>query len=264
MEANGNTVYAIDPEKIKAFLLRMQQEDPGHRVFGSECHKFRLGPPLSEGRLRAFEQKHGISLPADYRRFLNEIGNDGVVRATVPIFPASAGAGPGYGLLSLGEPDCYVDLSAPFPLTESSETQTVPGIELWGDEDKPYPGVLEIAYRGCAYFVFLVVNGPAYGTVWEACLDPVIFDPTGQSFGEWYEAWMDNTIGRALPILAAERKIAHITEGMTKEQVIGICGGKWKQEPWIKTSTYLSFEHLRTTFQLDENDVVARIVRHHI
>ena len=55
--------------------------------FGESKHGFRLGPPLGEGELAAFEQVHGVSLPAGYRAFLTEIGN--------------GGAGPYYGLVPL-------------------------------------------------------------------------------------------------------------------------------------------------------------------
>ena len=42
-------------------------------------------------------------------------------------------------------------------------------MEQWFDEE-PIPGVLEICYMSGAHFCFLVVNGPAYGTVWEYAL----------------------------------------------------------------------------------------------
>ena len=34
-------------------------------------------------------------------------------------------------------------------------------MEKWGDEE-PFPGLLEICYRGGAEFSYLVVNGPAF------------------------------------------------------------------------------------------------------
>lgn len=45
----------------------------------------RLGTPLSEERVVAYETRHGVRLPHSYRTFLREIGNGGI--------------GPDYGLL---------------------------------------------------------------------------------------------------------------------------------------------------------------------
>ena len=69
-----------------------------------------LGPCLGETEVREFERTHAITLPADYREFVLNLGN-------------GADTGPEYGLLALGLlPDRprggfengYINLSKPF------------------------------------------------------------------------------------------------------------------------------------------------------
>lgn len=83
----------INTAKIKAFLLRMQEEDPEYRMFGSEAHKYRLGSLLAEDQLQEFERKHGVALPPDCRRFLNEVGDGSPVRSSARVIAVNAGAG---------------------------------------------------------------------------------------------------------------------------------------------------------------------------
>src|SRR5215510_742048 len=76
----------IDPSSIRAALQRLQAAQPD--VFGAEAHGFALNTPLAEADVAAIERQHGITLPADYRRFITEVGN--------------GGAGPSYGVFPLG------------------------------------------------------------------------------------------------------------------------------------------------------------------
>jgi len=252
---------ADDIRYIKNLLVRMQKADTEFRVYGTELHKYRLGPTLSESELAAFEAKYGIVLPADYRFFLNECGNGADFRSTAPYIAINSGPGPGNGLLPLHEAAIECDPSKPFPLTESTETSPVAEADLWGDEC-PYPGVLEISYGGCAFYTFLVVNGPAYGTIWDADGGSSNFYPTGLSFQSWYHQWVERLKNRALPILANEQRVAHISVGMTKSQLVDICGTQFKQMKFGEQHTCLRFDCLTTQFQLDESEVVVRIIRH--
>lgn len=250
-------------EDMKALLRRMQAEDPGFRVFGADHHKYRLGPTLSESELQAFEQQHSITLPADFRFFMEEAGNGGAIRSSAPYISINAGAGPSCGVMPLEEAVIGCDLSKPFPLTEAVDVRAIPGIERWGDEEA-FPGVLEICYHGCATFSYLVVSGPAYGTVWITDLDLKNFHCSHPSFESWYGAWMKRLKEHALPRLANERRIAGVEVGMTKAEVIALCGGEWKLKPYWGGKTFLSFEHLSTEFVLSEQEVVERIVTHSI
>jgi hypothetical protein len=57
--------------------------------FGSERHQFQLTQRLPDAQLYAFEERHGITLPAQYRAFLR--------------YGGGSGAGPCYGLYPLDE-----------------------------------------------------------------------------------------------------------------------------------------------------------------
>ena len=61
------------------------------QVFGADGHRFCIHPPLSEKKLRDFEDDHQVRLPEDYRTFLGSVGR--------------GGAGPSYGIFNLGETD---------------------------------------------------------------------------------------------------------------------------------------------------------------
>lgn len=77
--------------QYKRWLERLDQlrrSDAGLSVFGASAHRYHLNPPLTEAELVAFERKHQVTLPQDYRDFLQFCGN--------------GGAGPHYGVFPLG------------------------------------------------------------------------------------------------------------------------------------------------------------------
>lgn len=91
-----------------------------------------------------------------------------------------------------------------------------------------------------------------------------MFYPNGHSFDGWHGRWIDKLNDRALPMLARERLIGQANVGMTKNQIIGICGGRWTQQPFGNAHTFLRFEHLATQIELDANEIVVRIVHQSI
>jgi len=97
----------LDPTYIRDSLRRLARAMPN--VFGAGEHEFKLNPPRSEAEVTAFEAKHGIRLPGDYRQFIAEIGN--------------GGAGPYYGVSQLGHRlgigSCFFD----HPMTRSPDHQ---------------------------------------------------------------------------------------------------------------------------------------------
>lgn len=72
---------------IKVAIGRPGAERERIKVIGADGHGFIVNAPLAEADVRAFEQRHGIALPADYRGFLLHVGN--------------GGAGPYYGIFKL-------------------------------------------------------------------------------------------------------------------------------------------------------------------
>ena len=48
-------------------LKMLLRKDAAQQVFGASTHRYKLHSNLSERELAAFEQQHGIKLPAEYR-----------------------------------------------------------------------------------------------------------------------------------------------------------------------------------------------------
>ena len=171
---------ALDDQLARvARKLRIAERRPVPRKFvGEREHHFHLGRPLGEDQVTAFEEAHGVELPAEYRAFLTRIGN--------------GGAGPYYGLLPLERwaqaaleyfddetalpPDL---LSRPSPLRDG--LTGVDWIELLGGEPRPrpfdprqwhpYQGTLAACHLGATYYALVVVSGAARGRVVNVDLD---------------------------------------------------------------------------------------------
>jgi hypothetical protein len=62
-------------ERIKSKLRKARSRRL--RPFGAEQHEFRLLPVVPEPELQAFETRHGVELPHEYRAFLSIVGSGG-------------------------------------------------------------------------------------------------------------------------------------------------------------------------------------------
>ena len=192
---------------VKQSLAKLKALDKNYSVFGSERHKYLLHATLEKSEVSAFETKHNIRLPEDYRRFITEIGN--------------GGAGPYYGLETLEDSlfidldykkeNEYINLSQPFLLTQkwnmefagvSDNEQEYQVFEKEYFKDSWVNGLLRICNFGCGVSLNLVANGTEYGNIWvdDRGSDGGIFpDPYfGQSertqFLDWYILWLDKSL----------------------------------------------------------------------
>lgn len=140
--------------------------------------------PLPAGELRAFEDRHGISLPEEYRDFLQEIAN-------------GIDAGPTYGLLPLGQVpehwrrayDYSDTLNRPFTFSDEW---------IWDDDDledqavgrrleRVRDGVLLLGEEGCGANWTLVVSGDRRGEVWLMTGEGMAPCRPRMGFLEWLE-----------------------------------------------------------------------------
>src|SRR4051794_17271566 len=112
-------------------LADLDRRDRRRRVFGASLHEYRLNPPLSGTVIEAFEVRHRVRLPEDYRHFMTVIGD--------------GGAAPYYGVLPFGKDDEDRDWgggwlvgapSKPFPHTTAWNLPD----SFWDGEPDPPPG----------------------------------------------------------------------------------------------------------------------------
>src|SRR5690242_2351707 len=121
----------FEKQTVLRLLGELDRRDRRRRVFGAASHQYKLNPPLPVSVIAAFEERHGVSLPEDYRRFVTEVGNGGV--------------GPYYGVLPFGKDDddrdwegggLVGDPSQPFPHTTAWNLPE----SFWDGEPNPPPG----------------------------------------------------------------------------------------------------------------------------
>jgi len=209
-------------ERIQQKLTQAKAADKDLEVFGASSHKYHLNPPVSEAEVLAFEEKYGISLPEDYRAFVQTIGDANAQKLETM-------AGPYYGLSAFGtqvddllyegseiylkapcalSPDMtqeeWEKLSAPLELddfeNEEEEGYVIEVEDNYIEEcGKVFGGLLPLGSQGCAYYHALVLNGKYAGRVvnvnWDL-LKPVFAFET--NFLDWYERYLDEVISGQL------------------------------------------------------------------
>ena len=214
-------MYQDQLHRIQEKLAQAKAADKDLEVFGASSHKYHLNPPISEAEVLAFEEKYGVSLPEDYRAFVQTIGNANAQKLETM-------AGPYYGLYAFGtqvddllyegseiylkapcalSPDMtqeeWEKLSAPLETDEEELEEEGYVIEV---EDnyieecgKVFGGLLPLGSQGCTYYHALVLNGKYAGRVVNVDLDlaqPKFAFET--NFLDWYERYLDEVISGQL------------------------------------------------------------------
>ncbi len=194
---------------------------PGSEAwFGAGKHQFRLRPPIAECELVAFERRHGVVLPDDYRQFLLLAGH--------------GGAGPYYGIEPLSAWDEWFEeeaelpgfLAASCPLVDTAavrqawnaalerDARRARGIvnvgaspnQAWkaflpGNWSEWGRGSINICDQGCTYSAGLIVSGEARGRI--VYFDAQLWYPPyfvrDRSFLDWYERWLDCAVAGKAP-----------------------------------------------------------------
>jgi len=148
-----------------------------------------FAPCLPAAELDAFEQKHRVLLPPEYRLFLTYIGN--------------GGAGPpAHGLRPLGTVESWWSaeqlaawqhgraLGQPFPFEQPWR---------WEDEESSpdparlaavYHGSLYLGTDGCGLDWALIVTGPQRGYVWQLSEEGIVPCRPARTFWQWVGAWL--------------------------------------------------------------------------
>ena len=216
--------------EVKGLIDKLRAADTGLRLFCAESHRYLIGPKLSEVDILKFEKENGITLPEDYRVYLQLVGN-GSGRSPKPHYSPSfiAGAGPGYGIYPLSNIFVGDALSQPFPFEEEVEVPYEPPYDAW---EGNIPGAMEISTEGCASHTHLIVKGAAFGTIWEGWDDH--FVPTNLTFIQWMRNWAEI----ALRVFGNEPLVNKLSLGMKKEQVREVVGVDWEEKRTLTASFY--------------------------
>jgi hypothetical protein len=136
-----------------------------------------LVPPVPETDVVAFEARHQIRLPDEYRLFITEI--------------SAGGDGPGIdGLMEFAGDDEFERLAHPFPLTALWNWDQDPkaddaAIDLCKD------GWLCLGHEGCTSEWVLIVTGEQRGQVWDVSSEGAQPCAPALNFLDWYELWFD-------------------------------------------------------------------------
>ena len=219
-------MYQEQLHRIQQKLSQAKAADKDLEVFGAETHEYHLNPPVSETEVLAFEKKYGVSLPEDYRAFVQTIGDAKAQKLDTM-------AGPYYGLYAFGTQvnDLVYDqtetyLKAPCALSpdmtqEEWEALSDPLLMSEEDEDdfeedeevetteteedyiqqcgKVFGGLLPLGSQGCTYYHALVLNGKYAGRIVNVDLD--LAQPKfafEANFLDWYERYLDEVISGQL------------------------------------------------------------------
>ena len=166
--------------------------DPEYKVFGAKKWEYEWPKPVSESKLTAFENKHGILLPREYRLFMS--------------FVANGGPGFAYGIYPLEETKQFGDIEKEctcFPFMAYEDFKVIEDrqreiyeVDENSNEDLFYDGLLTIATEGCTFDICLVVTGKYRGRLVRTDLNEegpfcFIYD---RNFLDWYERWLDDFI----------------------------------------------------------------------
>ena len=203
-------MYQEQLHRIQQKLSQAKEADKNLEVFGADAHQYHLNPPVSEAEVLAFEEKYGVSLPEDYRAFVQTIGDANAQKLDTMV-------GPYYGLYAFGT---QVDdllykgsetyLKAPCALSPDmtqEEWEALSSPLLMDEEEEEYTqqcgkvfgGLLSLGSQGCADYHALILTGPYAGRVvnvnWDL-LKPVFAFET--NFLDWYERYLDEVISGQL------------------------------------------------------------------
>ncbi len=180
-------------KRIHKLLEQAKIKDSSLERFGARSHQYKLAQPLSEEKLKRYEEQNGIQLPEEYRDFLLLAGN--------------GGAGPYYGLYSLDvsekesqNPRTYCVQQEPviYPKMSDEDWERAADSEgkRKGEEVHPYAGVLPIGTQGCTLMTGIMLGGPYRGQVVyydeDLCGKPFFVREKG--FLAWYERWLREVI----------------------------------------------------------------------
>ena len=168
--------HQFSVDELCSQLEKAETMDPERKRFGADQHQYQWNPPARREQIEQLEEKIGISLPAEYRKFLLDVGN--------------GGAGPFYGLFSVEQIQQWLQWKI-----EPEKTPALAPDKTADDLDENdcnwLRGCIPIGSQGDTYFTGLMVAGPDQGRV--VYIDYEVswfFFPNEPNFLSWYQRWL--------------------------------------------------------------------------
>jgi len=152
-------------------IRSMRQLDSNFElVYGSQFHRYRIEPVVSDKEILAFERKNRITLPESYRTYLQFFGDYGASQFN--------------GTLSFQKDVSQVDASKPSPLSIFTNVQDYTDSHAIEHNAN---GCVRITHGFNPSVAYLVLNGPASGHVYWLDLG---------EFSDWYLRWATWVLGQ--------------------------------------------------------------------
>lgn len=182
--------------RIKQKMPQIHDRDPEYKKFAANKWRYRWPAPASEEMLLAWEEKHQVKLPREYRIFLHYVAN--------------GGPGLAYGVLPLEKTIIEGDLRQESTITPemgqkdvdelNARQQAIYDIDDDVDTLLFFDGLLTVLMQGCGYDICLVVSGKYRGRLLHTDCNlthPFSFI-SELDFLTWYERWLDDMLDHTL------------------------------------------------------------------
>lgn len=201
-------------QPVREQLAELAASDPRHLRFGARAHRYLLRPPLAPDRVEHLEREAGVSLPADYRDFVLELGD--------------GGAGPALGLWPLDDPRQLATLAGPCLLGDEERAPPAPGT--------PWGGVVALGQLGCGHVVYLIVSGARRGQVWLDAPTVGVVAPIAAHFIAYYTSWLTALRDGRWPDAHVPPGACALAQGLSgylgvMERRLGVAQGQLAGEP---------------------------------
>jgi len=182
--------------RVERLMEKLRRLKAKRRVlsYSEQFHGYEIPRPMERRKLEAFERRHRIEIPEEYRAYL--------------LYGAHGGAGPGFGLLTLHAALQSLHrqrMDGPFPHSTPEARRLM---RLRASRRGPHAmtggwildGVIPLSSFGCGWCSHVVVTGEQRGFVWYggdgwAPEFRVVNDrPTQMGFFDWFDDWLNRAL----------------------------------------------------------------------
>ncbi len=198
----------LQKEKVFKILKRAAVIDKHFELFGSDTHRYKLNPAISDKFVYDIEDTYGFTLPKDYFRFITEIGDGGACEdyGLIPFskFTQTANSPSTERFYksyrkSLSQPFCprkmLLNEIEHFGFTKESYEKSPDNFFVleYPDDDESLcdtKGFLVLGTHGCQWDYGIVVTGEFRGMIFDTDNEGGFY-LVADSFDEFYQNWLD-------------------------------------------------------------------------